>query len=135
MQSKLKKSEDQWRKKLTSEQFRILRQKGTEPPGTGKFLMNKEQGFYVCAGCGAKLFSSDTKYESGTGWPSFWKPVSKEKVEMKEDNSMFMHRTEVLCKKCGGHLGHVFEDGPKPTGLRFCINSASLNFLKTKKKS
>src|SRR5438445_5545659 len=102
---KNKKSEDQWKKKLNPEQFRILRQKGTEPPGTGKYLMNKEKGVYTCAGCGSKLFSSDTKFESGTGWPSFWKPISKENVEMKEDNSLFMHRTEVLCKKCGGHLG------------------------------
>jgi len=135
MKKKSLKSEQEWRKELTPEQFHVLRQKGTEAPGTGKYLANKEKGYYVCAGCGAKLFSSDTKYESGSGWPSFYKPMSKENVETKEDNSSFMHRTEVFCKNCGGHLGHVFDDGPKPTGQRFCVNSASLNFIKAKKKS
>ena len=106
----------------------MLREKGTEPAFTGKYLRNKKKGTYVCAGCGNELFSSDTKFNSGTGWPSFWDSVSKDNVEEKTDNSFGMRRTEVLCKKCGGHLGHVFNDGPQPTGQRFCINSTSLNF-------
>lgn len=133
MKQKIPKSETQWKTCLTPEEYHILRQKGTEAAFTGKYHNNKKKGMYVCVGCGSELFSSDTKYESGTGWPSFWKPVSKENVEMKSDNSLFMQRTEVLCKKCGGHLGHVFDDGPQPTGQRFCINSAALNFKEKKK--
>ena len=129
----VKKSDEKWKECLTPEEFRILREKGTELPFTGKYVHNKKKGMYVCAGCGVELFSSDTKYDSGTGWPSFWAPKSKKNVEMKSDTSLFMHRTEALCKKCGGHLGHVFDDGPQPTGQRFCINSAALHFKEKKK--
>lgn len=123
------KNEQEWQVCLSPEQFAIMRQKGTEKPFTGKYLHNKQKGVYVCAACGTELFSSETKYDSGTGWPSFFSPI-KDHVVMKEDNGMLMRRTEVICKKCGGHLGHVFDDGPKPTGKRFCINSASLKFKK-----
>jgi peptide-methionine (R)-S-oxide reductase len=134
MRTKLPKTEEEWKKVLTPEQYRILRQKGTELPFRGKLLHNKENGTYVCAACGAELFSSDTKFESGTGWPSFWS-ANKQNVGTKTDLSYGMHRVEVLCKKCGGHLGHVFDDGPKPTGKRFCINSTALDFKKRKKSS
>ena len=134
MDRKVEKSEDEWKKELTPEQYKVLRKKGTEPAFTGELLHNKEKGMYVCAGCGAELFDSDTKYDSGSGWPSFWQPAEKENIEEKTDNSLFMRRTEVLCKKCGGHLGHVFEDGPQPTGQRFCINSLSLGFKKKDEK-
>jgi peptide-methionine (R)-S-oxide reductase len=134
MEDKVQKSEDEWKKKLTKEQYHILRQKGTERPFTGRLLNNHEKGVYICAGCGAELFSSDTKFESGTGWPSFYQPANQQNVGEKADKSLFMHRTEVLCNKCGGHLGHVFEDGPEPTGLRYCINSISLDFKKEDKK-
>jgi peptide-methionine (R)-S-oxide reductase len=120
--------EKDWKKILTDEQYKILRKKGTEPPFTGKYLKNKEDGTYVCAACGNPLFSSKTKFDSGSGWPSFWEAIEKENVELKSDYSFGMDRIEVLCRKCGGHLGHVFDDGPKPTGKRYCINSASLNF-------
>ena len=121
-------SEDNWEKKLTKEQYQVLREKGTERPFTGKLWNKHDDGVYKCAGCGAPLFSSDTKFESGTGWPSFSDVMNNENIELKEDRSMGMIRTEVLCKKCGGHLGHMFKDGPKPTGCRYCINSVSLDF-------
>ncbi len=130
----MQKSEEDWKKKLTKEQYHVLREKGTERAFTGKLLNNHENGMFVCAGCGAELFSSDTKFESGTGWPSFYQPANQQNVGEKADNSWFMHRTEVFCNKCGGHLGHVFEDGPQPTGLRYCINSLSLDFMKQDKK-
>ncbi|PVX23119.1 MAG: peptide-methionine (R)-S-oxide reductase [Candidatus Bathyarchaeum sp.] len=128
VKSKVTKTEDEWKKLLSREQYNVLREKGTEPAFSGKYLKNKKNGNYVCAACGNELFSSDTKFDSGTGWPSFWKSVSKDNVELKVDNSHGMRRTEVICKQCGGHLGHVFDDGPTPTGQRFCINSISLKF-------
>lgn len=124
------KSEEQWKKDLTPEQYHILREKGTEAPFTGEYAENKDKGMYRCAACGNPLFSSDTKFESGTGWPSFYQPMSKDSLEEETDSTLGMRRTEVLCAKCGGHLGHVFDDGPKPTGLRYCMNSASLKLEK-----
>lgn len=120
------KSDAEWREELTPEQYRILREKGTEPAFTGAYHATKTPGVYRCAGCGQKLFLSDTKFESGTGWPSFYAPANNEAVATDQDTSHGMIRTEVMCGKCGGHLGHVFDDGPKPTGLRYCINSAAL---------
>ena len=132
MKSKINKSEEEWRKTLIPEEFYVLREKGTERPFTGKYFDHKKKGTYVCAGCGKELFSSDTKFDSGTGWPSFWAPVSEDSAKTKPDNSLGMHRTEVLCGRCGGHLGHVFDDGPKPAGNRFCINSVALHFREQK---
>ena len=134
MKKKLPLSENGWSDILSEEEFSVLRKKSTEKPFSGKYLNNKKKGKYACAGCGNPLFSSESKFDSGTLWPSFFKPISKENVETKRNSSIFMERTEALCKNYGGHLGHVFNDGPKPAGLRFCINSIALKFSESKKQ-
>lgn len=134
MKPKITKSEDEWRSQLTPEQYHIAREKGTEPAFTGEYHDCKEPGVYRCVCCGAELFNSATKYDSGSGWPSFYRPLKPENIAEQEDGGLFMRRTEVMCAQCGAHLGHVFPDGPEPTGLRYCINSGSLDLTKDKEK-
>jgi peptide-methionine (R)-S-oxide reductase len=131
---RIKKTEEEWRRELTPEQYHVTREKGTERPFSGEYENTKDAGTYVCVACGNPLFSSETKYDSGSGWPSFYQPLSKESVATESDNRHFMERTEVLCSRCDAHLGHVFDDGPQPTGQRYCMNSVALKLEKEGEK-
>jgi peptide-methionine (R)-S-oxide reductase len=128
MSPEVQKTDEEWRQELSPAQYQVLRRAGTEPPFSGEYVHSHDDGSYRCAGCGAVLFSSGTKFDSGSGWPSFYKPEDEENIERRSDSTHGMIRTEVVCKRCGGHLGHVFDDGPNPTGLRYCINSLALDF-------